>query len=260
MKKKFSIITITFNNYKGIINTWNSLQAQSYDDWDWVVIDGGSTDGTIQWLQGLTTNKCNNKIAFSSESDDGIYDAMNKGITRASGEYLVFMNSGDYFASADVLSRANQVVIKESPDFMYCNSYEILENGEKRLKISRHHKWLWYGMFAHHQAMIFRGSTLNGLRYKMEYPIGADYAFVAEFLQRTNRIVKLDFSFCIFVRGGASTLKDGVVQGYIDQRNIRKKIMKMNTLSIALIQSLHKVVNFMRMNLPFLYYLLRGMK
>lgn len=260
MKSRFSIVSVSYNNYDGLVSTWNSLIGQCYENWHWIVIDGGSTDETVKWLYKITGNKYKDKITFISERDEGIYDAMNKGIYRASGEYIIFMNGGDCFASTDALSKVNQSIVEKEPDFIYCDSFEILEGDVKRLKKARHHRWLWYGMFAHHQAMVFKMTHLDTLRYRLEYPIGGDYAFVSEYLQHANCIVKLDFPFCTFVRGGISTIDDGVKQGYIDQQDIRKRIMNMNVLLIVLISCVHRIINTLRSELPFIYYYLRGMK
>jgi glycosyltransferase involved in cell wall biosynthesis len=96
---KLSIITINFNNCKGLQKTINSIVAQTFRDFEWIVIDGGSTDGSRELVE-------HNSKHFSywvSEPDDGVYQAMNKGIRKAKGEYVVFMNSGDCFADPEVL-------------------------------------------------------------------------------------------------------------------------------------------------------------
>lgn len=260
MSTKFSIVSVSFNNYDGLVSTWHSLKSQCHENWHWIVIDGGSIDQTINWLHKIAENKYRDKITFTSEPDNGIYDAMNKGISKASGEYIIFMNGGDCFASTDALSRVNQSINETGPDFIYCDAYEVIEGGVKKLKKARRHRWIWYGMFAHHQAMIFKMSHLGTLRYRMEYTIGGDYAFIAEYLQHASSIVKLDFPFCTFIRGGVSTIGEGIKQGYIDQQNIRKRIMKMNMPLIVSIGFVHKIMNSLRSELPYIYYFFRGMK
>lgn len=97
---KVSVITINYNNAKGLEKTIKSAIAQSYDDYEYIVIDGGSTDGSKEILESFSE-----KIAYwVSEPDKGIYMAMNKGIARAKGEYCHFLNSGDIYANNDVLS------------------------------------------------------------------------------------------------------------------------------------------------------------
>ena len=96
---KLSIITINFNNCDGLKKTINSVANQIFRDFEWIVIDGGSTDGSCELIE-------HNSEFFSywvSEPDNGVYQAMNKGIVKAKGEYVVFMNSGDCFADSKVL-------------------------------------------------------------------------------------------------------------------------------------------------------------
>lgn len=96
---KLSIITINLNNCKGLQKTISSIINQTYRDFEWIVIDGGSTDGSLELIE-------HNSMHFSywvSESDNGVYQAMNKGIEKAKGEYAVFMNSGDCFVDSKVL-------------------------------------------------------------------------------------------------------------------------------------------------------------
>lgn len=92
---KLSIVTINYNNHDGLLKTVESVIKQSYKNFEYIVIDGGSNDGSINIL-----NEYNNKINYwVSEQDKGIYNAMNKGILVANGEYLLFLNSGDYLVS-----------------------------------------------------------------------------------------------------------------------------------------------------------------
>ena len=97
---KLSIITVNLNNLEGLKKTYESVVCQTFTDYEWLVIDGGSTDGSREFIE-----QHQDKFAFwCSEPDKGIYNAMNKGIVRAKGEYLNFMNSGDCFACENTLT------------------------------------------------------------------------------------------------------------------------------------------------------------
>lgn len=99
MSKTLSIITVNRNNVIGLQKTMNSVYEQTNHDYEWIVIDGGSTDGSKELLQ-----KNRDRINYwISEPDKGIYDGMNKGIVQAHGDYLLFLNSGDCFANESVL-------------------------------------------------------------------------------------------------------------------------------------------------------------
>lgn len=100
MKPFFSIITVCLNEKTGIRRTCESIVGLAHEDYEWIVIDGASTDGTLEILAEFKDSI----TCMVSEPDLGIYDAMNKGIAKAQGEYLVFMNGGDCFASPEVLT------------------------------------------------------------------------------------------------------------------------------------------------------------
>lgn len=101
---RFSVVTITRNDLAGLRATHASLMEQGLSDWEWVVVDGASSDGTADWLAGLDEER----LRWTSEKDAGIYDAMNKGLSRSSGDLVVFMNGGDRFASSTVLDYVSQ--------------------------------------------------------------------------------------------------------------------------------------------------------
>lgn len=98
-----SIITITYNNLDGLRRTADSVSAQTCRDMEWIVVDGGSTDGTKEWLDNAQCTMRN--AQFLSEPDKGVYDAQNKGIRLAKGGFCFFLNAGDTFCGADVLER-----------------------------------------------------------------------------------------------------------------------------------------------------------
>ena len=99
---KLSIITINFNDAKGLEKTIQSVINQTYKDFEYIVVDGASTDGSVDVIK-----KYSNKLThWVSEPDTGIYNAMNKGTRMASGEYCLYLNSGDFLADNDVLEKA----------------------------------------------------------------------------------------------------------------------------------------------------------
>jgi glycosyltransferase involved in cell wall biosynthesis len=100
---RFSVISVTWNNLNGLVETWRSLEAQTLDSFEWVVVDGGSSDGTVDWLESLADPR----ITWVSEPDRGIYDAMNRGIDRSNGQFAIFMNGGDTFSTPWTLARVD---------------------------------------------------------------------------------------------------------------------------------------------------------
>lgn len=148
---RLSVITITYNNLSGLQKTARSVVAQRYADMEWIVVDGGSTDGTPEWLaqvanegvisvgagvaKGMTDegkgNFCVKDLGafrFVSEPDKGVYDAQNKGIGMANGEYCFFLNAGDCFAGEDVLEQLLAEPV--DADIVYGN--EVVVDAEGR--------------------------------------------------------------------------------------------------------------------------------
>lgn len=106
---RYSVITINYNNCEGLHQTIDSVLGQTYKDFEYIIIDGGSTDGSVEVLE-----EYGDKTHFwVSEPDNGIYHAMNKGVAHAHGEYCIFMNSGDCFYNNTVLEKINSICIGE---------------------------------------------------------------------------------------------------------------------------------------------------
>jgi len=207
----FSIITITLNNYSGLQKTWKSIENQSYTNFEWLVVDGESSDATVEFLRERrsSTRSTKNPIRFISQKDDGIYDAMNSGIDMAKGHYLLFLNAGDMLANDKILERITPHTEKK-PQFIYGDAYEQRKNGGKPIaKPARRYKEMAWGMFTHHQAMLYRRHTIRDfkLRYSLLYKISADYGFTARFLLKAKKIIYIQRPICIFELGGISQKK-----------------------------------------------------
>lgn len=188
----FSVITITYNNRDGLRKTAKSVQSQTCSDIEWDIIDGHSTDGT----QDDFINYSSANIL--SEFDQGIYDAMNKGIERATGDYIIFMNAGDVFANENILNDLSKYC-DNAPDFIYGDAIE-----DNHLKRARHHSKINCGMFTHHQAMLYNRLALADMRYDLHYKIAADYDLTLRFLKRAKNVIYAPIPVCIFETGGVS--------------------------------------------------------
>ena len=124
---KLSVITICYNIKDEIERTCESIVSQTNQDFEWIVVDGVSTDGTVDIL-----NKYKDKMTvYISEPDKGIYNAMNKGIKRAKGEYLNFMNGGDCFAASDIVEKFYHCPAYGA-DVVYGNCEIVSAKGEKK--------------------------------------------------------------------------------------------------------------------------------
>ena len=96
--RRFDVLTITWNNLEGLKRTWESVSGQDFDSWRWLVVDGGSSDGSVEWLQSLADER----VDWESGPDGGIYEAMNKGIDRSTGDIVVFLNAADTFSTPQI--------------------------------------------------------------------------------------------------------------------------------------------------------------
>ena len=176
---KISVVTVSFNCVQNIELTILSVINQTYSDVEYIVIDGGSTDGTVDIIKSYS-----DRISYwISESDKGIYDAMNKGIAVATGDYVCFMNSGDQFYNDSVIENCFAKVDRDSV-MVYGNWVESIENTlihKKALSLSHLSK----GMAFPHQSAFIKMSYHKQNRYCLRFPIAADYnLFFNAFIQR----------------------------------------------------------------------------
>ena len=215
----FSIITVTRNNRAGLAKTAESIVSQHFKGYEWIIIDGDSTDGTPDDFP-------NYNAAIVSEPDLGIYDAMNKGIDRATGDYLVFMNAGDQFADAEALKIIHDAASPSMPDFIYGDAWET-SGSEKFYKPAKPHLKYPKGMFTHHQSMIYKRSQIGAMRYDLRYKIASDYDFTVRLLTHKITIFYLNKAICIFEAGGVSqkNAKTGRLEQFIIRR--RNKILSL---------------------------------
>lgn len=168
---KFSVITICYNDLEGVKSTLESVLSQTYINYESIVIDGGSSDGTPEYLKKYAGI---NNILWLSEPDTGIYNAMNKGIGLASGDWLIFMNSGDKFASSNVLEDVSATSI--SRDINASLLYgDVIKKGEILKAKEPREVLLKGGLFACHQSMFFR----RNIKYDESFHIFGDFELVS---------------------------------------------------------------------------------
>ncbi len=168
---RFSVITINYNNREGLNKTIKSVLCQSFTDYEYIIIDGGSTDGSVD----IINNNANFITYWVSEKDNGIYHAMNKGVAHAHGEYCIFMNSGDLFYNEYVLS--NDSLTKYKEDIIVgriINDKRIEMSPRPNRDISLYH--LYSGAIPHQGAFI-KTALLKKLPYDESLKITADWKF-----------------------------------------------------------------------------------
>lgn len=171
---KISVITISYNAVNGIERTLLSVIAQKNADFEYIVIDGNSNDGTQNII-----NQYKSKISvYISEDDTGIYNAMNKGIDHATGDYCIFMNAGDRFASNDVLYQFIKVA-DGKPEVYNGNTFYM--NGNALKWYRRAHKDVSINHFLRssicHQSSFIKTSLLRKYKYDEKYRMVSDWKF-----------------------------------------------------------------------------------
>ncbi|MCK5374079.1 MAG: glycosyltransferase [Alphaproteobacteria bacterium] len=256
-----SVITVTLDNYTGLTKTYNSLEEQGFTDFEWLVIDGGSNDETVDFLRRKRSDtRANiNSFRFISQKDDGIYDAMNCGIDIARGHYLLFLNAGDALATPQTLETISHVLTRsKAPDFVYGDAFEELENGRNPVtKLARTHEDIQWGMFTHHQAMLYRRHTIRDLelRYSLRYSIASDYDFTTRFLRECKEIEYINAPICIFEKDGIS--QKNAWKGRKEQYIIRETLGMVPTAINLWILCVQTFSWYLKTNIPWVYKLLK---
>ena len=201
---KLSVITVVFNGVNDIERTMLSVLNQTYPNIEYLVIDGKSNDGTLEIIK-----KYQDRIKLMSEKDTGIYDAMNKGLKMAGGDYLLFMNAGDEIYAPDTVAKV--FATANDADIYYGETEMINDKGES-LGQRRHKapaKFTWrsfkYGMSVSHQAIYIKRSLTD--QYNERYHLSADIDWIIRAAKKAKKIVKVDGYVAKYLVGGMSKQK-----------------------------------------------------
>ena len=185
MDPLFSIITVTWNAAAVIKPTLDSVQRQTSSDYEMLIIDGASTDETLDIVRQASIAS----LRVFSEPDKGLYDAMNKGISRARGRYLIFLNAGDAFATPESLARIASKA-QEGADVVYGQTQLVDTNrqvvGMRHLTAPEHLDWKSFknGMLVCHQAFVPKRAICE--HYDLNYSFSADYDWCIRVLRKSS--------------------------------------------------------------------------
>lgn len=252
---RFAVITVCRNDLENLRRTAASVLAQENADFEWRVVDGASTDGTAEWLAGIGDPR----LRWTSAPDRGLFDAMNRGIDSTRGKYLIFMNSGDLFHDERVLANTQAHLDSQpiEPALAYGDSVDFTRDGHEHRRGARPHDRVHRGMFAQHQAMFFRRSSL---RYELDFPLTADYVFVARTLEQARSdqrpISKLPFAVCRFLLGGLNEQRR--FRALKEDYRCRREVMKLPATTCAALYGAHWIHSVMKRGTPRLARLLRS--
>lgn len=250
-----SIITATYNSAETINDTIKSVLCQTNKDFEYIIVDGGSTDETIDIVKSYES-EFSGRLKWVSEKDKGIYDAMNKGIKMASGDIIGILNSDDYYTSDDILQTIADAFKCQNVDAIYGDIHFIKDGVPD--KCVRYYSsrlfspfWLRFGFMPAHPSFYCKREVFDksGL-YRLDYKIGSDYEMMVRLFRKhkiSSRYVPKDF---VTMRtGGASNsnLQSRLTLIKEDVKACRDNGIYTNELFICL-KFLYKIFEFESVN------------
>ena len=200
----FSIITVTYNAAKVLPATLLSVGQQTFRNFEYIVVDGASSDDTLN----LVYNSGLNPILIS-EPDKGLYDAMNKGLKKASGEYLIFLNAGDIFHAQNTLQEIATKIGENRPGVIYGETAIVDEQHRfvmmRRLRAPQNLTWRSFtnGMVVCHQAFIARRDIAP--LYNLKYRYSADVDWCIRCMKQTDQLFNTGITLINYMREGETT-------------------------------------------------------
>jgi len=247
-----SIITVVRHDRTGLAATRASLGNSLPPGVEWLVADGGSEDETLTALGGPGPQP----HWLDSRPDGGPFGGMDRALSHACGTHVLFLNAGDQLAGPDVLDALLTLLNDpETPDLIYGDAAEDPGDGRFRRKPARHWRWAFYGMPAHHCAILYRRTLLEGLKFDCGYHLAGDYAVTLESLQRAREIRRIPLLLATFASGGIS--RRHAATGRNEQHLIRLYQLKMPNAVSQTIKMLHIVASIFRRHAPKWYALMR---
>jgi len=248
-----TIITVTLNNIKGLKKTINSIRRQTYADWEVVVKDGSSIDGTIDFCKELQSTE--DRLRFFSSKDNGIYDAMNIAIKKASGEFIIFMNAGDVFENTKVLKEFNSFAPLNIADIYF--GHTIMSMFDKKFfRPAKSAKYLDYGQPALHQSTFYRTNIHKENLFLLEYEISSDYATTLSMYCKGASTIIFPFTVSEFEIDTQSTSFKNQKQSRTEMMKAQRELLKLNIVVVYFYNLRRLIMN----KLAKLYYFILSFK
>jgi glycosyltransferase involved in cell wall biosynthesis len=204
--KKLSVITVTYNAEHTLERTLKSVREQTYPAIEHIIVDGNSNDGTVALIHRYE----NERLKWISEPDKGLYDAMNKGIKMATGDYLCFLNAGDTFYDTDTVQKIFASIDEDhSPDILYGETAIVDDNGRflhmRRLQAPKNLTWksFKHGMVVCHQAFIVKRELVEP--YDLSYRFSADFDWCIRMMKKAKNIYNTDLILVDYLNAGMTT-------------------------------------------------------
>lgn len=206
---KISVITVCFNAETTIENTILSVLNQSYTNFEYIIIDGKSTDNTMDIIFKYKKRVSDSRInmVVISEKDNGIYNAMNKSIPLTKGEWLLFLNADDYFCDSDVLTHIAPELDLNLYDVVYGDTIFNKSNSMYKYDESKPINEIMEHMICSHQSIFTSKRVLSKFLFDEKYEIVADYNLFIKLYLLDYKFKKINFPISVFSIGGISTNK-----------------------------------------------------
>jgi glycosyltransferase involved in cell wall biosynthesis len=237
-----SIITVNLNNKAGLINTAKSIIEQTYTDYEWIIIDGGSTDGSVEVIKECA-DKTDKLVYWCSEKDGGIYQGMNKGVEKANGKYCWFLNSGDYAYKNTTLEEIFSHHFDE--DIVYGDI--LWKDGDKARYMVSNKKnvysksyWIRYWKSLPHPSSFIKRTLINRIGgYRTELTIIADKTLFMDAIFSFGAVCRyVPVCFSVF-------MADGVSNDAISAKKIKSQTYLSNKLIFPKMYRLYNCYSFL---------------
>jgi putative colanic acid biosynthesis glycosyltransferase len=231
-----SVISVTWNNLDGVRATWESLKGQpATDSFEWIVVDGASTDGTPEELERIAEQPGAVRFRHLSEPDEGLYHAMNKGIGLARGRYALFLNAGDAFDGPDTVAQLLPLLRAaggEAPAPVLYGDFVMLFAGGRTLhRQARPPEYIHHSLPTSHQAILYPLDFLQQNPYDLRFGMSGDYYITASAVAGGRALRRIPVTVARFEIGGTSLQNPRRVLG--DMARIQARVLGMSRLRIA---------------------------
>ncbi|MDR4931329.1 glycosyltransferase family 2 protein [Segatella bryantii] len=242
MTSKITVVTVCYNAENDIESTMRSTLEQDYVDLEYIIIDGKSKDKTLEIINKVKYENHARNVKVVSEPDQGIYDAMNKGINLATGEFLVFMNAGDFFYDKTTLTKVIKY-LKNNPstDVLYGNCGFTTEDTIQHPSPFWKREKGYQGVGFCHQATYVRVSILKKYPFNLKYTISADYDQMFQLYKSGCKFSYFNMPLCKFNLYGVSYSFENRIELYAQNAEISSEqaslaykfaILKLNLIRI----------------------------
>jgi putative colanic acid biosynthesis glycosyltransferase WcaE len=225
-----SVITVNLDDAPGLRATALSVAAQERPPDEWIVIDGGSTDGSLAVISEFE----HLVHCWTSAPDLGVYDGMNQGLRRARGRYVLFMNARDRFAGPDSLARI-AATLQASPDvdLLLGGTILALPSGQQLYRPPRPPARLHYGLPAYHQAIVIRRAAHLMAPYDLTLSVSADYGAIAALIRGGASTTRMDRPIAIRACHPDSLSERATARRFADFVTVQRQILNLGLYSVA---------------------------